>query len=64
MLVETRGAPSASIAPMGMGTPAALSAVGCADAGIASSCAYEFQALQSGQRPSHFEAWEPHSVQE
>ena len=64
MFVEMRGARSASIAPIGIGAPDALSAVGCAAAEGASSCAYEFQALQSGQRPSHFEAWEPHSVQE
>jgi hypothetical protein len=30
----------------------------------ASSCANEFHALQSGQRPSHFGDWLPHSVQE
>jgi hypothetical protein len=28
------------------------------------SCPYEFQASQSGQRPSHFGDWLPHSVHE
>ena len=64
MFVEIRGARSVSISPIGIGDPAAESAVGCTAAAGASSCAYEFQALQSGQRPSHFEAWAPHSVQE
>jgi hypothetical protein len=32
--------------------------------GAVCSCPYEFQALQSGQRPSHFGDWLPHSVHE
>jgi hypothetical protein len=59
-----RGAVSKSIASIGIGPPATLTAVPCATTAGASSCAYEFQALQSGQRPSHFDACAPHSVQE
>jgi hypothetical protein len=55
---------SKSTASIGIGdAPALIAVAGIGDAG-ASSCAYEFHALQSGQRPSHFEAWAPHSVQE
>jgi hypothetical protein len=51
------------MASIGIGAVAALSAVGRSrDAGCSS--ANEFQALQSGQRPSHFGDWLPHSVQE
>ena len=32
--------------------------------GASCSSPYEFQALQSGQRPSHFGDWAPHSLQE
>jgi hypothetical protein len=62
--VETRGAWSAPIEPIGIGATEALIATACDEVGAMSSCAYEFHALQSGQRPSHFEAWAPHSVQE
>ena len=64
MRVVTRGAVSKSIASIGIGPPATLIAEACCAAAGASSCAYEFQALQSGQRPSHFDACAPHSVQE
>ena len=63
MRVEMRGETSASTASIGSGVADALSAVGCSTAAGCSS-ANEFQALQSGQRPSHFGDWLPHSVQE
>jgi len=34
------------------------------NAGAAFSSPYEFHVLQSGQRPSHFGDWLPHSVHE
>lgn len=52
------------MASIGIGALPELSAVAGIGAAGASSCAYEFQALQSGQRPSHFDACAPHSVQE
>jgi hypothetical protein len=57
IVVEVRGAMSKSTASIGIGDapPALIAVAGIGDAG-ASSCAYEFHALQSGQRPSHFEA--------
>ena len=55
MVVEMRGAVSKSIASIGIGAAPALIAVAGIGRG-ASSCAYEFHALQSGQRPSHFDA--------
>jgi hypothetical protein len=48
---------------IGIGAVVALIPIALTSAGI-SSAAYEFQALHSGQRPSHFVAWLPHSVQE
>src|SRR5437588_755213 len=60
--VVMRGAMSDSIASIGIGAPTPPSAYGCGAAFAISSCANEFQALQSGQRPSHFGDWLPHSV--
>jgi len=59
--VVMRGELSASIAPMDIGAMPLLSAA--AWIGVAgSSSAYEFHALHSGQRPSHFVACAPHST--
>jgi hypothetical protein len=51
--VLIRGVASVSISSIGMGADTLLSAL-AGPAGATSSCAYEFHALQSGQRPSHF----------
>jgi hypothetical protein len=51
------------MASIGIGAADALSDSG-RSAGAAISSANEFQALQSGQRPSHFGDWLPHSVHE
>ena len=57
MFVETRGVTSASMLVIG------IAPVVCSWR-EPSSCANEFHALQSGQRPSHFGDWLPHSEQE
>src|SRR5437867_580233 len=60
--VEIRGATSKSIASSGTGAAAAF--IAGRESPFVSSSAYEFHALQSGQRPSHFGDWLPHSTQE
>lgn len=65
MLVETRGEESNPIAPIGIGATDALIDDGwLGPAAGSSSWAYEFHALHSGQRPSHLDAWAPHSMHE
>ena len=59
MSVEIRGAVSPSIAAIDTG-----SAPDAVRTGASCSSPYEFQALQSGQRPSHFGDWLPHSLHE